>query len=188
MSDTILTLIAIGGAIGSIVVFLNAKYEFVAQRKKTEQLTKMTSDLTHKVRVLATGLDQRISRLQRIRDLSTGLTQAVSILRQESQPLPSKLAAAIQIEMTKPELIALANASGDDSLQKIGNAMVSNVENVSLPTAWNERIYNALSIDELIKFMAELDEIRNRQYTLATQVHTRIIELIEDATNVSESL
>jgi hypothetical protein len=36
--------------------------------------------------------------------------------------------------------------------------------------------------------MGEIDEIGNRQYSLAIQMHTRIIELIEDATNIKDGL
>jgi hypothetical protein len=183
-STAILTLIAIVGVVGNIIAFLVARVELMGQRRETERLTRLTSELDHRIQRLAVGLDQRISQLERIRDLATGLTQALTILRQESQPLPAKLAAAIQIEMTKPELIALVNVSKDDSLQKLGNDIVANIEDERLPIAWNENNYKALSLDERIKFMGEVDEIRNRQYRLATDLHTRVIELIKDATNV----
>jgi hypothetical protein len=137
LSDTILTIIAIFGILGNLVAFLVARVELMGQRRETERLTRLTGELDHKVQRLAIGLDQRISRLQRIRDLTTGLTQALTILRQQSQPQPAKLAVAIQIEMTKPELIALVSASKDDTLQKLGDEMVSNVENRKLPITWN---------------------------------------------------
>ena len=82
LSDTILTIIAIVGVFGNFFAFLVARIELRGQRKETEKLTRLTSDLEHKVHRLSTQLDQTISRLERIRDLITGLMHTSIALRQ----------------------------------------------------------------------------------------------------------
>ncbi len=175
-SQTIITLIAIFGIVGNIIAFLFARIELRAQRKETEHLTRLTSELEHKVHRLATNLDHRIARLERVRDLITGLMHTTTALRQERRSVSEKLDLNVKQVMTFPELDALCNVINDDTLTKSKDKLF----NVLSDETWR-RLWVGQSYDE-----KHLESLLDEQVRCTRDMHQRLLILVEQLTEVEK--
>jgi hypothetical protein len=168
-------LLAVAGAIGNIIAFLFTRLELRAQRNETRELAKLTSDLDHRVHRLAVHLDYEKYRLERVQDLITGLMDVSVGLRQQSKPHDQKLALAVKREMTMPELAALINTIGDGELKALYQVLEGLLVNPIWPLMWNELEYDLGTADELLM----------QQNTQIKFMHQRILELLEETTQLA---
>jgi hypothetical protein len=172
--NSILVVFAFVGMVGNIIAFLVTRLELHKQRQDTRDLAKLTSALEHRVHVLATHLDHRIYRLERVRDLSTGLMHVSVALRQGSREFKDKLDVAVKREMTMPELGALILAIDDEHLKELYSQLANIIANPIWPLMWNNMEYN----------MGEADQLILQQSNCIGRMHLRILELLVKATSV----
>lgn len=167
---TIIALINLGGLVFAI-------YQLSRQRKDTEHLAHVTSNLDHRVHRLATSLDQRITRLNRVTDLIIGLLHVTHALKQQSRSHPDKLDTAVKLNMTMPELEALINTIGDGDLHKLFQQLSAIINNEIWPLTWNNEPFDMGAVDQLLI----------QQSGITRQMHQRVLKLLEDTTHIEEN-
>lgn len=153
-----------------------AIYQLQRQRRDTQQLARLTSELEHRVHRLATHLDQRIYRLNRVRDLLTGLMHVSVALRQKTRPHSDKLDIAVKRAMTFPELAALIDTINDERLGELHHQLEGILNHAIWPKMWNELDYA----------MEEADELLVQQSECIKDMHRRVLELLEETTRIEE--
>lgn len=168
-TQTVIALINLGGLVFAI-------YQLIRQRKDTENLARLTSDLEHRVHRLATNLDQKIYQLTRVRDLITGLVHVSVTLRQKNRSHSDKLEMAVKREMTMPELAALVEAINDNQLKELYRQLDDILFNPIWPHLWNELDYDMGTVDQLLI----------QQNTCIRHMHKRVLELLEKTTRIDE--
>lgn len=164
-------------AIINFGMLLVAAIQLYRQGQDMKDLAHLTSELEHRVHRLAIHLDQKIYRLERVRDLITVLMQGSVALRQGSRLLPDKLDTAVTRGMTLPELAALIATINDQRLRALHTELAGILDNAIWPFLWNQMGYD----------LGEADVLISQQATCTEKMHRRILELLEETTQIEEN-
>lgn len=163
--NSLLFIVAVLTAVWNIIVWYR-------QRNETRELTKLTSDLEHKVHRLSVSLDQKVYRLNRVRDLVGELMRVAYGLRQVDRDHQEKLNLAVQREISLPELAALVAVINDKELETAFDDLGKNQTDPIWPSMWNKKEYDFALADKLL-----MDQ---NVYTKI--IHKRVLELLEETT------
>ena len=99
-----------------------------------------------------------------------------------------KLDLNVKREMTFPELQALANITEDSELIGLSNELLSLLRVPDIwPLLWNKDKFENLLPERKEQVIRDIDELINRQSIITQKMHSRILVLLEQVTQVTDN-